>query len=123
MISVRFCSLLFAATLLMAQSGPVTLLHQRPSPRLQNGALQPDLATQDKVVQTYGRLPLTFEANHGQTDAQVKFLSRGPGYTLFSLAMKQSSPSRVTKRSTTRPLSAASRNQARHYLRPMLSCG
>jgi Beta-propeller repeat len=83
MISVRSCSLLIVATLLMAQSGPVTLLHQRPSPRLQNGALQPDLATQDKVVQTYGKLPLTFEANHGQTDAQVKFLSRGPGYTLF----------------------------------------
>lgn len=31
----------------------------------------------------YGRLPLTFEVNHGQTDEQVKFLSRGKGYTLF----------------------------------------
>ena len=28
-------------------------------------------------------LPLSFEANQGQTDARVKFLSRGPGYTLF----------------------------------------
>jgi Beta-propeller repeat len=28
-------------------------------------------------------LPLSFEANHGQTDPQVKFLSRGPGYALF----------------------------------------
>lgn len=26
---------------------------------------------------------LSFEANHGQSDAQVKFLSRGSGYTLF----------------------------------------
>jgi hypothetical protein len=26
---------------------------------------------------------LSFEANQGQTDAHVKFLSRGPGYTLF----------------------------------------
>ena len=27
--------------------------------------------------------PLHFEANHGQVDGQVKFLSRGSGYTLF----------------------------------------
>jgi len=31
----------------------------------------------------FGRLPLTFEANRGQTDSRVKFLSRGPRYTLF----------------------------------------
>lgn len=30
-----------------------------------------------------GQLPLTFEANQGQTDPQVKFLSRGRGYTAF----------------------------------------
>jgi hypothetical protein len=28
-------------------------------------------------------MPLSFEANAGQTDSRVKFLSRGPGYTLF----------------------------------------
>ena len=32
---------------------------------------------------TYGHLPLSFEANQGQTDRQVKFLSRGQGYNLF----------------------------------------
>jgi hypothetical protein len=31
----------------------------------------------------YGKLPMTFEANRGQTDPRVKFLSRGPGYTAF----------------------------------------
>jgi beta-propeller repeat-containing protein len=31
----------------------------------------------------YERLPLSFEANRGQTDPQVKFLSRGRGYALF----------------------------------------
>ena len=36
-----------------------------------------------QLLATYGRLPLSFEANHGQTDAQVKFLSRGRGYSLF----------------------------------------
>ncbi len=31
----------------------------------------------------YGQLPLSFEANQGQTDARVKFLSRGRDRTLF----------------------------------------
>ena len=40
-------------------------------------------AIKHKVVKSYGILPLSFEANRGQTDARVKFLSRGRGYTLF----------------------------------------
>ena len=36
-----------------------------------------------RLVKDYGKLRLTFEANRGQTDPQVKFLSRGPGYTVF----------------------------------------
>ena len=36
-----------------------------------------------KLVETYGQLPLSFEINQGQTDSQVRFLSRGHGYTLF----------------------------------------
>ena len=35
------------------------------------------------AVADYGKLPLAFEANVGQTDRRVKFLSRGSGYTLF----------------------------------------
>ena len=31
----------------------------------------------------YAQLPLSFEANRGQFDPKVKFLSRGSGYTLF----------------------------------------
>jgi hypothetical protein len=31
----------------------------------------------------YGQIPLSFEANQGQTDSQVRFLSRGSGYALF----------------------------------------
>jgi hypothetical protein len=31
----------------------------------------------------YGQLPLSFETNQGQTDPAVRFLSRGPGYTVF----------------------------------------
>lgn len=32
---------------------------------------------------TLQEMPLRFEPNRGQTDPRVKFLSRGPGYTLF----------------------------------------
>ena len=31
----------------------------------------------------YGRLPMRFEPNQGQSDSTVKFLARGPGYQLF----------------------------------------
>jgi hypothetical protein len=36
-----------------------------------------------RVRETYGRVPLRFEANEGQTDPRVKFISRGPQQTLF----------------------------------------
>jgi len=39
--------------------------------------------TAGKAAKAYGKLPLYFEANHGQSDPKVKFLSRGPGYALF----------------------------------------
>ena len=35
---------------------------------------------------SYGRLPLSFETNQGQTDANVRFLARTSGYTLFVTA-------------------------------------
>src|SRR5690349_18955016 len=36
-----------------------------------------------EIKESYGKLPISFEANEGQTDAQVKFLARGDGYSLF----------------------------------------
>ena len=47
------------------------------------GELESDAATRERLVKTYGQLPLSFEANQGQTDDRVKFVSRGRGYTLF----------------------------------------
>ena len=35
------------------------------------------------LATAYGQLPLSFETNQGQTDAEVRFLARGPGYGLF----------------------------------------
>jgi Beta-propeller repeat len=46
-------------------------------------AVTPDLAASAQVRERYGHLPLSFEANHGQSDSTVKFLSRGSGYSLF----------------------------------------
>jgi hypothetical protein len=40
-------------------------------------------AAQVRVSEAYGKLPLYFEANQGQTDHRVKFLSRGSGHALF----------------------------------------
>jgi hypothetical protein len=36
-----------------------------------------------QVQANYGHLALAFEANNGQTDASVKFVSRGTGYSVF----------------------------------------
>jgi hypothetical protein len=39
-----------------------------------------------RVQASYGKLPLGFEANQGQTSSEVKFVSRGKGYTAFLTA-------------------------------------
>jgi RHS repeat-associated protein len=36
-----------------------------------------------RMSDAYGKLPLSFETNRGQTDWRVKFVSRGQGYSLF----------------------------------------
>ena len=56
------------------------------APGAQGAPPQPanvDKATRARVSESYGKLPLSFEANKGQHDGQVKFLSRGSGYNLF----------------------------------------
>src|SRR5207302_3426253 len=39
-----------------------------------------------RVSEAYGRLPLHFEANRGQTNKDVRFLSHGAGYDLYLTA-------------------------------------
>ena len=43
----------------------------------------PKGANSQQLVENYGKLPLSFEANQGQAGPGVAFLSRGSGYTLF----------------------------------------
>lgn len=47
------------------------------------GSGKADVALKPGIAEAYGKLPLSFEANQGQTDPRVKFLSRGRGYSLF----------------------------------------
>jgi hypothetical protein len=39
--------------------------------------------TKPRLIASYGKLPLSFEVNRGQTASERKFLARGPGYGLF----------------------------------------
>ena len=41
------------------------------------------VATSARLAADYGKLPIRFEMNQGQTDKSVQFLARGAGYTLF----------------------------------------
>src|SRR5258708_40379176 len=48
------------------------------------GLVLPAAASTDaRVSESYGKLPLQFEANRGQTHKDVRFLSRGAGYSLY----------------------------------------
>jgi len=60
---------------LPCHSAPITRLHGSPQ----------ESATQNETVMSpaYAKVPLSFEANQGQVDPEIKFLSRGSGYNLF----------------------------------------
>jgi hypothetical protein len=44
---------------------------------------QVSLSKSQAIKENYGKLPLAFEPNQGQSASEVKFLARGNGYTLF----------------------------------------
>jgi uncharacterized protein (TIGR03437 family) len=79
--AIRFC-LALGLVLLAVVARPSTR-----QPRAQSvgvtRATTPDLARLDAA---YGKLPLLFEANRGQTAAPVRFVARGQGATLFLTA-------------------------------------
>src|SRR5215813_12028627 len=39
--------------------------------------------TKTRLVESYGKLPLSFEVNQGQANDDVKFLTRGSGYMIL----------------------------------------
>src|ERR1039458_1139384 len=75
--------LCLTTTFLLSQSNPVPSTHQTASVVFSISASQAGAKAQAMILDGYGKLPLSFEANHGQTDARVKFLLRTSGYSLF----------------------------------------
>ena len=67
---------LLAIGLVKFDPGP--LLVHKPSSTAKTPAV-----SKPQLVEAYGKLPLSFEANQGQTDNRVDFLTRGSGYSLF----------------------------------------
>ena len=43
----------------------------------------PDPQPRAKLAANYGKLPISFEANRGQTDKRMSFIARGSGYGLY----------------------------------------
>ncbi len=83
------CRRLWQRLIAMAALASVGLLLLIPVSRAsrkvpaQSAITGADPAVQSQVAASYGKLPLSFEMNAGQTDASVRFLSRGAGYALF----------------------------------------
>jgi Abnormal spindle-like microcephaly-assoc'd, ASPM-SPD-2-Hydin/Beta-propeller repeat len=79
-------------------------LHSAPQP---SPSIGPAPAVRAQTAENYGKLPVSFEANRGQADQRVKFLSRGRGYTLFLTAdevvLKLQKPSPTPSARTTDP--------------------
>ena len=72
---ILFLCLVLMATLLVSISGGVL------KARLARPQIGPRI--QQRVEAAIAKSPLRFEANQGQTDPEVQFVSRGPGYALF----------------------------------------
>ncbi|MGH9703810.1 MAG: SBBP repeat-containing protein, partial [Candidatus Acidiferrales bacterium] len=45
--------------------------------------LKSEIPAKNRVAEQYGKLPLSFEMNRGQSDHRVKFMAHGNGYALF----------------------------------------
>ena len=79
----RCASVFFLAAALFITHGRLQAPVYIPSKHAASGV---STQIQPRLVASYGKLPLSFEVNQGQTDPGVKFLSRGRGYTLFLAA-------------------------------------
>lgn len=81
---VAALALLAASRLETASSLVGSVVHPTQQPQLMVRQLNPPAnsaysqpTNQLRVSEDYGKLPLYFEANRGQTDPRVKFVSRG----------------------------------------------
>jgi beta-propeller repeat-containing protein len=87
-LALALIGLLQAPASVRREQASAAVVHTDPRAnheRSVSSAPAPDVVRKAKtrVSEAYGRLPIMFEANIGQTDAKVRFLSRGGGYSLF----------------------------------------
>ena len=83
--------MLVVASLMLSLTMPVQITLAESEPRHTGEPSVPDdglpaeidPTVQLRIKKAYGQLPLSFEANHGQTNREVEFLARGAGYTFF----------------------------------------
>ncbi len=76
-------------------------------------------AARGKLLAAYGKLPLNFEANRGQTDPRVKFLAHGSGYTVFlageeATLLLDGQSSEGTTSSSAKPFAASNSRSPKH---------
>jgi hypothetical protein len=78
-------------------------------------------APSQSATTRYGKLPLSFEPNQGQTDAQIRFLSRGAGYTIFlsptsaTFALQHNADSAVVRMDLIGPMPASRCSRKTNY--------
>jgi hypothetical protein len=76
--------MLFISFLLPGPAVAQTLTAVSVTPEVQSGTpTQVANPVGAQILAAYSKLPLRFEANRGQTEARVQFISRGPDYTVF----------------------------------------
>ena len=115
MMKKRYCIIAFLSLIVVAGYAiqDSSILSPDQNNGLRSNAIEvgqePEQASQElngaraRLAESYGKLPLHFEANNGQLDPQVKFLCRGIGYNFFLtrtevvLALKKAdSPSEIS---------------------------
>jgi hypothetical protein len=87
-IALRFLCTVFAVAILNCASS--AFAHAAPAPSPQPSTAAAASSAQAQLDENYGKVPLSFEPNQGQSASGAQFLARGSGYTLLL------SPERVT---------------------------
>src|SRR5215467_13874475 len=99
----RLMSLSTPIVLVMLLGFPLAMLQKKNANQLQANYVRTENPEVKKrqAIENFSSIPLSFEANHGQTASEVNFLSRGSGYNLFlthsETVLVLSKPSAVSK--------------------------
>jgi hypothetical protein len=80
---VSLAVLLLVATAVAAACQGIPLGESLQRPTATKNEPPPAGIVREAVKGAFGKLPLFFEANRGQVDKEVEFLSRGPAHELF----------------------------------------